>query len=103
MSVVVTAHFQAHEGHEQNLVDALQEFIPAVHAEPGCLMFALHRSDDGSLLLIEKWESEELLETHLNGDPVAAVVDKIKPYIAQSPEVRRLKAVPAGTESQGIL
>lgn len=91
------------EGHEQNLIDALRESIPAVHAEPGCLMFALHTAENGALVLIEKWESEELLETHLVGDPVAVLVDRIKPHIAKSPEVVRLKAVAAGSGSQGVL
>ncbi|MGF9649098.1 antibiotic biosynthesis monooxygenase [Pseudarthrobacter oxydans] len=45
MSVVVTARFEAHEGHEQNLINALRESIPAVHAKPGCLMFALHTAE----------------------------------------------------------
>lgn len=103
MSVVVTAQFEALEGHEQDLVNALTESIPAVHAEPGCLKFALHSAENGSVILIEKWESEELLETHLSGDPVAALVDRIKPHIAKSPEVVRLKAVPAGTERHGVL
>jgi quinol monooxygenase YgiN len=103
LSVIVTAHFEAHEGHEQNLIDALRESIPAVHAEPGCLMFALHRAENRSVVLLEKWESEELLKTHLDGDPVAALVDRIAPHIAKSPEVVRLTAVPAGTGHQGIL
>lgn len=103
MSVTVTARFEAHKGHEQNLVDALRESIPAVHDEPGCLLYALHTAENGSVVLIEKWESEELLERHLSGAPVAALVDRIGPHITESPDVVRLKAVPAGTDGQGLL
>jgi quinol monooxygenase YgiN len=103
MNVTVTARFEAQEGHEQDLLDALRESIPAVHGEPGCLLFALHSADNGSLVLIEKWESEELLARHLNGEPVAALVDRIKSHITESPEVVRLTAVPAGTDGQGAL
>ena len=103
MSVVVTARFEPQEGHEQNLLKALTESIPAVHDEPGYVLFALHNGDNGSLVLIEKWESEELLEMHLNGEPVAALVTRIKPHITKSPEVVRLSAVRAGTDGQGVL
>lgn len=103
MSVVVLATFQAKAGEELNLLNALNESIPEIHDEAGCDLFALHTGDGGSIVLIEKWESEQLLEAHLAAEPVANLVRRIEPFIASDPTVTRLKAVPAGKSLQGSI
>jgi quinol monooxygenase YgiN len=103
MNVIVTATFNAREGHEQELLEALKASLPAVHDEPGCIRFALHISESGSPVLVEKWESDELLEIHLAGEPVAALVDRIQPHVAEDPQVVRLSPVPVGTTGRGTL
>ncbi|MDR6685457.1 quinol monooxygenase YgiN [Arthrobacter sp. 1088] len=101
MSVVVLATFQAKDGDERNLLNALRESVPEIHSEAGCDLFALHEEDGGRIILIEKWQTEELLEAHLAAEPVANLVRRIEPFVAADPVVSRLKAVPAGTSSQG--
>ena len=103
MSVVVLATFQAKAGDELNLLDALRESIPGIHDEAGCDLFALHAGAGGSNVLIEKWESEGLLEAHLAGEPVADLVRRIQPLVASDPIVTRLRSVPAGTSLQGTI
>ncbi|BCW42741.1 hypothetical protein StoSoilB3_42760 (plasmid) [Arthrobacter sp. StoSoilB3] len=102
MTVVVLATFEAKAGDEHNLLNALRESVPEIHAEAGCDTFALHEGD-GAIVLIEKWESEELLEAHLAAEPVANLVRRIQPFVASDPTVTRLKSVPAGTPSQGTI
>jgi quinol monooxygenase YgiN len=29
--------------------------MPAVHAEEGCLLYAIHAASDGTVVMIEKW------------------------------------------------
>ena len=45
--------------------------MPAVHAEPGCLLYAIHDAEDGTITMIEKWESVADLEAHGAGPAVA--------------------------------
>lgn len=103
MSVVVVATFQAGEGNEQNLLEALKTSVPEIHAEDGCDLFALHEGEAGHIVLIEKWESEDLLEAHLAAEPVANLVRLIGPFVASDPEVMRLRSIAAGTPAQGSL
>lgn len=103
MSVIVTATFDAKIGHEDALFSALEASLPAVHEEPGCITFALHRSETGNPVLIENWENTELLETHLSGQPVAALVERIQPHLAADPVVVRLTPVPVGAGNHGTI
>ncbi len=103
MSIVVLATFQAKEGESPNLLNALRESVPEIHNEAGCSLFALHEGDGGTIVLIEKWESEGLLETHLAAEPVANLVRRIQPFMAYDPTVTRLNSVPAGTSAQGTI
>lgn len=102
MSVVLLATFEAKAGSEQSLLSAIRESVPEIHAEAGCGIFALHEGED-AIVLIEKWESEELLEAHLAAEPVANLVRRLQPFLASDPIVTRLKAVPAGDASQGAI
>jgi quinol monooxygenase YgiN len=104
VSVVVIATFAPKDNRsEEHLLGALQESIPEIHREDGCQLFALHKGDQGEIVLIEKWESEQLLDAHLAAEPVANLVRRIEPFIASSPEVTRLRSVAAGTGVQGKL
>ena len=44
-----------------------------MHAEPGCLLYAIHDADDGTITMIEKWESVADLDAHGSGPAVAAL------------------------------
>lgn len=103
MSVVVLASFQAKAGDETALLAALRESVSEIHDEAGCDLFALHESQDGNIVLIEKWQTEALLDAHLAAEPVGKLVRRIQPFIAADPTVTRLKAVPAGSSMQGAL
>ena len=55
------------------------------------------------IIMIEKWESTELLDDHAAGEPVKRLDARIAPYLAQPVVVTRLQPIPAGTTSQGQL
>lgn len=101
--IVVTAVFRPRPGATEQLIDALREAMPAVHAEPGCLLYALHRSDDGTVAFIEKWSSTEHLDAHGNGEPVARLNEAIAALIAEAPVVTRMTPIPAGNAGQAAL
>ena len=73
MSVVVTAVFHPVPGRTAELIDALRATIPAVHQEEGCRLYAIHDAEDGTITMIEKWDSAEALATHASGAAVEGV------------------------------
>jgi len=101
--VVVTAYFSPNPGCFDDLVAVLQPAIAAVHEEEGCELYAIHEAPDGSIVMIEKWESAELLDAHGAGQPVAALNAALEGLLARPVEVTRLLPIPAGTPVQGLL
>lgn len=103
MPVVVTAIFTPAEGAKDQLVDALRTVMPQVHQEQGCELYAIHDADDGTITMIEKWDSAELLDAHGAGEAVAHLNAAVKPYLAKPVLVTRMTPIAAGTDEQGLL
>ena len=82
---------------------ALLPVIASVHQEPGCLLYSIHQAPDGSIVMIEKWESARLLDEHGAGAAVAALHASLEGKLAQPIAVTRLIPLPAGTPAQGTL
>jgi quinol monooxygenase YgiN len=103
MPVVVTAVFTPKEGAFNEVVAALSPAIAEVHQEPGCLLYAIHESPNGQILMIEKWESAELLDAHGEGGPVKRLNASLDGLLQEPVEVTRLAPIMAGTAVQGSL
>lgn len=103
MSVVVTAIFQPAEGRRDQLVAALQKCIPAVHQEGGCLLYAIHDAADGTITMLEKWDTTEDLDQHSAGPAVETLNAAIEGLVAGPVTVTRMAPIPAGTREQGEL
>ena len=103
MTIVVTAAFTPNEGFYQQVVDALAPAIAEVHQEPGCLLYAIHESPTGQILMIEKWTSAARLDAHGAGEPVQRLNAALEGLLAKPVEVTRLVPIPVGTAAQGAL
>ena len=103
MTIVVTAEFTPKEGAYDQVVAALSPAIAEVHEEPGCLLYAIHESPTGRIMMIEKWESAELLDAHGAGDAVKRLNVSLDGLLEKPVEVTRLVPIPAGTSHQGAL
>ena len=103
MPVVVTAVFHPAVGRKAELIDALRTCIPAVHEEEGCRLYAIHDAADGTITMIEKWDSAEALAAHAAGPAVKALQQGIAGLVAQPPVVTTMTPLPAGTLEQGEL
>ena len=101
--IVVTAIFHPAEGSRDAVLAALEPAITAVHQEPGCLLYAIHDAPDGSIIMIEKWESVALLDAHGTSPAVAALNVALKGLVAAPTDVARLVPLPMGEESKGAL
>jgi quinol monooxygenase YgiN len=101
--VVVTAYFRPVPGKHDQVVEALQPAIEAVHEEPGCELYAIHDAPDGTIVMIEKWSSVGELDDHGAGEAVRALNASLEGLLASPVEVTRLVPILAGTEKQGQL
>ncbi|GAA1955072.1 putative quinol monooxygenase [Agromyces allii] len=103
MPVIVTAVFHPLEGHHGDLIAALRDTIPAVHAEAGCWLYAIHDAEDGTITMIEKWDSRELLDAHASGPAVAALNAAVEGFLAAPTTVTLMDPLPAGQPALGEL
>lgn len=103
MTVVVTAVFTPAPGSRDRLVEALQQAVPAVHDEKGCLLYALHDAEDGSIVMIEKWASAEDPAAHAAGPAVARLNTLVEGLMAEPVLVTTMAPLPAGAPDQGAL
>jgi len=101
--VVVTAVFNPLPGCRDKAKSAIQDALPDVHAERGCLLYALHDAKDGSLILIEKWESPDLLDAHAAGEPVAKLNRAVEGLLEAAPTVVTMTSLPGGDGDKGRL
>lgn len=102
-AIVVTAVFTPAPGKFDAVYQALVPAIAAVHEEPGCEIYAIHKAPDGTIVMLEKWESVELLDSHGEGEAVAALNLALDGLLQRPVEVTRLQPLPAGSEIQGAL
>jgi quinol monooxygenase YgiN len=102
MSVVVVATLFPLAEHRDDVVAAIADAIPKVHAEDGCELYALHEGED-RLVMIEKWVSAELLDAHLKAPALAELGGRLAGKLASPTQIQLLRAHPAGTPEQGAL
>jgi quinol monooxygenase YgiN len=102
VSVVVVATIRPLPEHTDEVIAAFTATIPAVHAEDGCELYALHRAED-RLIMIERWASAEALAVHSKGAALAALGPQLRGKVSGAPEVIVSHAVPAGDPAKGQL
>jgi quinol monooxygenase YgiN len=72
--VIVIAKVKAQPGTLEELLAAQAILVQATRAEAGCIRYELNVSinDPDTVVFVETWESEALLQAHLNGSAIAA-------------------------------
>ncbi|PWH07154.1 antibiotic biosynthesis monooxygenase [Brachybacterium endophyticum] len=103
MTVIVTAVFFPKSGKKQELVDAMQRGIAAVHEEKGCELYAIHDAEDGTITMIEKWTTADDLATHGSGEAVGQLNSDIAELIEKPTQVTTMTPLPSGAEKQGAI
>ncbi|MFJ5731708.1 putative quinol monooxygenase [Streptomyces paradoxus] len=103
--VVLVATMVAKPGKEELIEKTLTTALPSVHAEPGCLLYALHRmaGATGEFVMIEKWASQEALGAHMKGAAMREIGAALAQALAGPPDMVFLDALPAGDLNAGAL
>ncbi len=101
--IVVTASFVPAEGEREELLELLERTVVLVHEEEGCILYTLNEAPDGTILMIEKWASAELLDAHGGSPATLALKAAVFPLLASPLVVTRLVPIPAGHAVKGAL
>lgn len=101
--VIVTTVYSPAPGAKELLIAALREGVPAVHSEHGCILYAIHDAEDGTIVMVEKWASREDLDAHAAGRALDKLDALVAPHLGRPVTWTTMTPVPAGTERQGIL
>lgn len=103
--IVIVATLQPLPGREADVEAACRAAVRAVHSEPGCERFALHRESNGSskLVLLERWSSAETLDHHVAAPAYAELGARLDGALAAPPEIVYLQPLPDGDERLGAL
>ena len=105
--VVLVATMVAKPGQEELVEKTLTAAVPRVHAEPGCLRYALHRrtgaGTTGEFVMVEKWASQEALGAHMKGAVMREVGAVLAQALAGAPDMVFLDAISAGDPVTGAV
>ncbi|RPA58478.1 antibiotic biosynthesis monooxygenase [Gordonia oryzae] len=103
-AVIVVATIAPQPGTEEEVRAAILTAIDKVHKEPGCELYALHKSATGNeFVMIEKWESADALKVHGGAPALTELAGAIGGLLAGPLEVKTFTAVLAGDPDKGAL
>ncbi len=100
---MVTAVFHPVIDRRDELIAAMRAGIAATHEEPGCLVYAIHDAEDGTVTMIEKWASRADLDAHAHGAAIATLQADIAGLVTQPAVVTIMVPIPLGQVSRGAL
>jgi quinol monooxygenase YgiN len=80
--VVLTPHPQ----HFSAVLELLLEVTPAIQADPGCLLYAIHETPEGTIVLIERWASPEAWKNHFSLPEIMRLKATLPPWLAAPAE-----------------
>lgn len=102
-AVVVTAVMHPLAGRTDDVLAGIDRAIGGIHAEHGCLLYAPHRADDGTVVILEKWATAADFAAHSTGAARDALRAELDGLMAAPTEVVALTPVPLGTAAAGEL
>jgi quinol monooxygenase YgiN len=102
-AIVVVATAEAAEGQEEKVEQAFRIAVQAVHAEPGCELYALHRDprSPSTLVMVEKWASPDALRSHSKAPALAELRSALDGLLAKPLSVQTLTPLPDGDAQRG--
>ena len=98
---IVAARVYPKPGRLQDVIDVYAGFVPLVHKEPGCELFALH-TDGETVFLVEKWATPADLQGHADGlyPQIRAGVSDL---VDRAPDVWIGDGLPFGEAAKGTI
>ncbi len=102
-TVVVVATVTPKEGRLAQVLGIIAGNVPTVHAEPGCLTYAVNAFEKPErIVFTERWASREALEAHGASEHMARTGAALADLVEGDSQVLVGSSVPMGTPSQGV-
>lgn len=99
---VVVATLRPKPGRHEDTLAVFRRHAPAVQAEPGCVLYAVHTAPD-RVVIVENWADRAALDAHSAGAALAAIGAETAELLTGPPDVAVLDAVPTGAPTRGLL
>jgi len=86
---ILTAVFDARSGAEEALASTLARYVVMTRHEPACrnVDFVASVTTPGRMLLIEKWDSADALQAHLDSELMAGMARDAMGSLAARPQL----------------
>lgn len=102
--VVVVAIISPKSGAYQKVMEAFQIAVVNIQEDDaGCLLYALHETDNGQLVIIEKWQDSSCLEAHGSSPAVQKLNETMEGLLLRPVEVIRMGRVQLGSIVKGSI
>jgi quinol monooxygenase YgiN len=85
--VVVVARAKAQPGQADAMERALCENAEESRREPTCISYTVLRSEGGVFVTIERWESKEAVDAHMETPHVKRLFEAVAPLLDSRPEI----------------
>jgi len=94
-TVRVVAHLHAKAGKENELKTILMTLLEPTRKESGCREYRLYQNnqDPADFTFVEEWDSDAVLEIHLNTPHLQATLSQVPALVDAQPDVRRYHLV----------
>ncbi|TJZ54153.1 antibiotic biosynthesis monooxygenase [Streptomyces piniterrae] len=99
---VVIATIKTKPGRRDEVLNAFEKHAPAVHAENGCQLYAVHAGAD-RVVVVEKWADQASLDAHSQGQALGAIATAITDALAEPLDIAVMDAFPTGDTTKGVL
>jgi quinol monooxygenase YgiN len=104
-NLLAMVKLKVQEGSQAEAEAVFEELIKLSHGHDGCLTYAMHKANDDptTYVLVERWESTDKANAHLNLPGVAELEGKFDGFLAGAPEVLILEPLVFGDPAKGAL
>jgi quinol monooxygenase YgiN len=91
----IVAKIRVKDGMGEQFEEVAGRLVAAVNDnEPGCLLYALHRSDDPNLyVFMERYQDDAAAEAHRKSDHFRGIGREMGAFMDGAPEIMRLQQV----------
>ncbi len=98
MKIIINAIIEIQPERRQGFLDLLQDWLPRVHKQQGCLRYdwAADSFMDNQILVFEEWEDKSALENHFAGENFAAISNIVGAYGVLGASARKFSIAKEG-------
>ena len=87
--IVVTAKITAKPGEKDKIISKAQNLIASTRLESGCISYDLFADteDNDILLMLEKWENQDVLSSHMQTEHFKSFNEAIENIMAKEVDI----------------